>query len=283
MNRGRPRHDDILTPREWEVLNLVEAGLTNEQIAERLGISFGTAKYHVGEIISKLGVESREEAPAAARRAQAPVVPLWRLGWLRSRFVLPAIAVAVIALLLLASAVVFTDLLRNQPGSAPHGDPSDAAADFQPGDAASQADILTRAPARLTSYYYDLQVSSKPTKNDVMQTTIGVRVWYQAPNQWRIEHYSVPTGDLHDVVISDGETTWYYKVAEATYYQIPPVHQVLRRAHRGLGPLPAITFSSTWRTRATDQAITGPLRTVASPSRGFKPCFWFRPAATTGR
>ena len=143
-------------------------------------------------------------------------------------------------------------------------------ADFRPGDAASQADILTRAPARLTSYYYDLQVSSKPTKNDVMQTTIGVRVWYQAPNQWRIEHYSVPTGDLHDVVISDGETTWYYKVAEATYYQDPPVHQVLRGAHRGLGPLPAITFSSTWRTRATDQAITGPLRTVASSIQGIQ-------------
>ncbi len=72
MNRGRPRHEDVLTPREWQVLDLIEAGLTNEEIAERLGISFGTAKYHVAEIISKLGVERREDAAVAARRAARP-------------------------------------------------------------------------------------------------------------------------------------------------------------------------------------------------------------------
>jgi len=67
MRRGRPPHDDILTPREWEVLQLIEVGLTNEQIAARLGVNVGTAKYHVGEILSKLQVQSRSEAPAAAR------------------------------------------------------------------------------------------------------------------------------------------------------------------------------------------------------------------------
>ena len=128
MNRGRRRHDDILTPREWEVLNLVEAGLTNEQIAERLGISFGTAKY------PRRRDHTRSWASRAVRRRRQ------RLGGLRLRWChsgvsagyaadssCPRIAVAVIALLLLVSAVVFTDLLRNQPGSAPHGDPSDAA------------------------------------------------------------------------------------------------------------------------------------------------------------
>jgi DNA-binding NarL/FixJ family response regulator len=53
MTRGRPRHDDILTPREWEVLELLREGLTNEEIAGRLGISFDTAKFHVSEILSK--------------------------------------------------------------------------------------------------------------------------------------------------------------------------------------------------------------------------------------
>ncbi|MCH8814733.1 MAG: helix-turn-helix transcriptional regulator [Chloroflexi bacterium] len=37
--RGRPKHPDILTPREWEVLELLRDGLTNEQIGERLGVS----------------------------------------------------------------------------------------------------------------------------------------------------------------------------------------------------------------------------------------------------
>ncbi|MEO8458858.1 MAG: LuxR C-terminal-related transcriptional regulator, partial [Chloroflexota bacterium] len=35
--RGRPRHPELLTLREQEVLALVREGLTNEQIAERLG------------------------------------------------------------------------------------------------------------------------------------------------------------------------------------------------------------------------------------------------------
>ena len=62
--RGRPPHPDILTPREWQVLDLLREGLTHEQIAQRLHISFATAKYHVAEIISKLGVVTREEASA---------------------------------------------------------------------------------------------------------------------------------------------------------------------------------------------------------------------------
>ncbi|MEX1254549.1 MAG: glutamate racemase [Dehalococcoidia bacterium] len=59
--RGRPRHPDILTPREWQVLRLLRRGCSNREIAARLGISPGGAKYHVGEILSKLGAASRRE------------------------------------------------------------------------------------------------------------------------------------------------------------------------------------------------------------------------------
>ena len=62
--RGRPPHPDILTPREWQVLELLRQNLTNEQIAHRLDISPATAKYDVSEILSKLGVTTREEAAA---------------------------------------------------------------------------------------------------------------------------------------------------------------------------------------------------------------------------
>jgi NarL family two-component system response regulator LiaR len=56
--------DDLAerTPREREVFELLRLGLTNEEIAERLGISLDGAKYHVSQILSKLGVSSREEA-----------------------------------------------------------------------------------------------------------------------------------------------------------------------------------------------------------------------------
>jgi len=62
--RGRPPYPDVLTPREWEVLALLREGLTNEQIAERLNITRHAVRYHVSEILSKLGVSSRQEAAA---------------------------------------------------------------------------------------------------------------------------------------------------------------------------------------------------------------------------
>jgi photosystem II stability/assembly factor-like uncharacterized protein/DNA-binding CsgD family transcriptional regulator len=60
--RGRPRYPDLLTPREQEVFAFIRDGLTNPQIAEQLGISIEGVKYHVSEILSKLGVSTREEA-----------------------------------------------------------------------------------------------------------------------------------------------------------------------------------------------------------------------------
>src|SRR6185295_15235394 len=60
--RGRPAYPDVLTPRQWQVLALLREGLSNEQIALRLGISVDGVKFHVSEILSKLGVSSRNEA-----------------------------------------------------------------------------------------------------------------------------------------------------------------------------------------------------------------------------
>ena len=51
-----------LTPREREVLELLAHGLSNRQIAERLGISEHTAKFHVAAVSGKLGATSRTEA-----------------------------------------------------------------------------------------------------------------------------------------------------------------------------------------------------------------------------
>ena len=64
MSRGRPPHPELLTPREQEVLDLLREGLTNQEIAGRLGISRAGAAYHVGEILSKLDVSTRRDAAA---------------------------------------------------------------------------------------------------------------------------------------------------------------------------------------------------------------------------
>jgi len=48
-----------LTPREQEVLDLVEQGMKNKDIAERLGIRSGTVKIHLKHIFEKTGIHGR--------------------------------------------------------------------------------------------------------------------------------------------------------------------------------------------------------------------------------
>ncbi|HEY6927369.1 MAG TPA: LuxR C-terminal-related transcriptional regulator [Steroidobacteraceae bacterium] len=60
-SRGRPRHDDVLTPAEWRIAHAVKHGMTNRAIAERRGISIDAVKYHIANIVAKLGVNNRKE------------------------------------------------------------------------------------------------------------------------------------------------------------------------------------------------------------------------------
>jgi DNA-binding NarL/FixJ family response regulator len=59
---GRTVFESALTPRELEVLSLVAAGLSRDQIARRLFISPKTVGTHIERIFRKLGVHSRAEA-----------------------------------------------------------------------------------------------------------------------------------------------------------------------------------------------------------------------------
>jgi DNA-binding CsgD family transcriptional regulator len=72
---------DRLTPREWEVLALIREGLTNEQIADRLGISRDGAKYHVSEILGKLGLSDRIEAAAWYSRNRPTLARFAAFAW----------------------------------------------------------------------------------------------------------------------------------------------------------------------------------------------------------
>lgn len=73
---------DQLTKQETRVLALIAQGMTNQQIANEMGLTPKTVKNYVSNVLVKLGVERRNEAAAYARchlpGAQVPVEPLDR-------------------------------------------------------------------------------------------------------------------------------------------------------------------------------------------------------------
>ncbi|WOH19114.1 response regulator transcription factor [Paenarthrobacter sp. GOM3] len=62
--------DEILTPREAELLSLLTQGLSNRDLGKRLFISEATVKTHLAHIYAKLGVETRAAAIATAIRRE---------------------------------------------------------------------------------------------------------------------------------------------------------------------------------------------------------------------
>jgi DNA-binding NarL/FixJ family response regulator len=71
--RPRPAGDQPVTARELEVISLVAEGLSNKEVASRLGIREQTVKNHLVQISKKLGVSSRLEIGLEAVRHHVAV------------------------------------------------------------------------------------------------------------------------------------------------------------------------------------------------------------------
>jgi DNA-binding CsgD family transcriptional regulator/photosystem II stability/assembly factor-like uncharacterized protein len=183
--RGRPPHPDVLTPREWEVLALLRDELTNEEIAGRLGISIDGVKFHVSEILSKLGVSTRQEAAAWSEErrpwwlaAAAPVGFVWRrtasfaarLSPLATALAGGLLVVALAGLALLAFFIVHTD------NSSPDTEVPQAGVIPTPVDGWA---------GTMTFSFVDGMHGWVPLRNVLFQTTDGGLTWnreYEAPD-----------------------------------------------------------------------------------------------------
>jgi DNA-binding NarL/FixJ family response regulator len=67
--------DDLLSPREQEVMRALARGLRNSEIARELTMTENTVEYHIRHLFSKLGASSRSEV----------IIKAQHLGWLDSQ------------------------------------------------------------------------------------------------------------------------------------------------------------------------------------------------------
>lgn len=124
VTRGAKSNSDLLsdlTPRNREVLRLVAGGLTNGEIASELGITLDGAKWHLREIITRLGVGSREEAAAIWRSEQRPIQRLQR--WAFALPLRPVIVTTMAGAGVVGLAVAAILILGG--GGAPAGEPAE--------------------------------------------------------------------------------------------------------------------------------------------------------------
>jgi DNA-binding CsgD family transcriptional regulator len=200
MRRGRPPYPDVLTPREWEVLSLVREGLTNDEIARRLGLTERGARFHVSEILSKLGVESRQEAA----KWRAPRKPFAVGGLLMKSGASVAIAAVVLAMVVLALGILAMDWRASSSGnSEPGGTPDDE----RPGPPLPLAGSSNVVP-----FHMEVALTYEPPGRPTFRTTIAR--WYQGTNLWR-EEYLTTKG----IIIVNGRTAWHIQLESMTYFR----------------------------------------------------------------
>ncbi len=151
-----------LSPRQRQVMDLLDRGLTNAEIADRLGVTLDGAKYHVREILGKLGAESREEAVAIWREMPSRERPWARFGGALVGKVAIAAAVAGVAL---AAAAVVLALAWQEDDS-----PADQSASPVFTSTPTVTPLATQAPAlaECTSLDVTLALETVPRGDDVL-------------------------------------------------------------------------------------------------------------------
>jgi len=188
-----------LTPREQEVLELLRTGLTDAEIAARLGVSRSAASHHVGEIIAKLGVRNRHEA------AYYPERPPWWLAlmppFLRPRAGPVAAVAAVAALAVVLAALGFVAFLLARGGDGDGG--SDAVVDGTL--------VVPHDAIELESYAFTSHLDLFSGQGDAIVDFEGVlespeRIQGTLTYEGTLRYFTQPSGSE---LIAVGSDTWW--------------------------------------------------------------------------
>lgn len=169
--RGRPPHPEILTPSEQRVLELIREGKTNSEIAYALSISIPGVKWHVSNMLGKLGVADRHQLAAwrgpvgrTGGRAGTAGLAGW-FGWKAGVGVGAGMAVASV---FVAAAFV---------GSSDEVQPSVIATPAPPQPPTTFVATVEFADALSTRVRLELQLASPPTDDYMLSIEDGFAIY----------------------------------------------------------------------------------------------------------
>ncbi len=192
------------------MLALLREGLTNEQLAERLGITERTAKFHVSEILSKLGVNSREEA-AAWQPEERPRLP-WRLAataplafvWRKSSGGLNALGIVIGGAMVTAAiaGIVLLAVMLSRGGGSPGG--------------------LTSVKPRIAFSAGGSIYTVVPDGSDLRKVVPADRGWGNAAPALSPDGTKIAFTRDEDIWIADADGNQARKLAAVAELQTPP-------------------------------------------------------------
>jgi DNA-binding CsgD family transcriptional regulator/outer membrane lipoprotein-sorting protein len=239
--REARRHERELNERQREVLALVADGLTNAEIGERLGMTLDGAKWNVSEILTKLGLASREEAAAYWR---------WRHGsrWSRVRGWLGAPLLKVAgagAAAVLGTGVVAALFSEDEaPPVDEPGRPFYLEAELE---VVSYADSIGSNP-----------VGTPPSEEPQVSRSVIRWAWQDMDHsRYEVEALEPAIDSGVFLVVADGSKQWVYQEQEGTFREdpLPPLPDGFRVRPIGIS---VIVGTAAWREdiRTVDEFVT---------------------------
>ncbi|MGH2611337.1 MAG: response regulator transcription factor, partial [Tepidiformaceae bacterium] len=209
--RDAGRHEHELNERQREVLALVASGLTNGEIGERLGMTLDGAKWNVSEILTKLGLASREEAADYWRWRHGGVWSRVR-GWLGA----PLLKVAGAGAAVMVGVGVVAALMSED----------EAAVVDEPGRPFYlEAEIRVSSNARTIG----TNIAGPTPMADPDESRSVMRWAWRDADHYRFEiETTEPAIDAGSfLVVADGSRLWFHNEQEATYaeqelWPLPP-------------------------------------------------------------
>ena len=215
-----------LTLREREVARLIRLGLTNKEIAQRLGISGRTVGAHIQNILNKLVATNRAQIAAWAAvqidqqvpeisyppaSVSAVVEPVAR------RRTLPIRQVALVTTAVLLMAIVPADQHVSSPAEA-------AAISSQRGDLIFEA----RFDANSAQFTRSVTVNSDPSASELRVGNGGIEYVILKPGGFRINQLVMPVVDAYyaeyEVSVRPGSNMTFWFVFSRDDPSITPVH-----------------------------------------------------------